>query len=69
VRAAAESVYDSLINSDFMIGLLDFLTKLISKVELVTKALGGVGGILTSIGMWIIKIKREEITAGLARTG
>jgi hypothetical protein len=51
VKAAAEDVYDSLIDEDFFIDMLKGVEKLLGGLSTLIDSLGGVKGILSSVAM------------------
>ena len=51
VKAASEDFWDTLINDDFFIDLLDIFEKLIVGVNSFTDSIGGVPGLLSGIGI------------------
>ena len=68
VQAALEGVYDSLINDEFFIDLLNGLEKLIKGVETFIDTFGGLGGILQAVGgifMTMYANKMPEVMNGL----
>ena len=71
VRAAAEDVYDSLINENFFIGLDNALTPVLTGVAKFIDGLGGMKGTLITIGAIVTRVFEIQIVSGLqnARLG
>ena len=70
VQAALEGVYDSLINDEFFIDLLNGLEKVIKGVEAFIDTFGGLGGILQAVGgifMTMYANKMPEVMNGLTQ--
>lgn len=65
VRAAAEDIYDSLINDDFFIGLDDAFTPFLSGIATVVDALGGMQGVLALVAMTMNKVYGDKIAQSL----
>jgi TP901 family phage tail tape measure protein len=65
VQAAAEGVYDSLLNEDFFIGFNDGLATLLSGVEGLVDGLGGMTGVIATIGSLIARHFAKEAPAAL----
>ena len=68
VQAALEGVYDSLINDEFFIDLLNGLEKVIKGVETFIDIFGGLGGVLQAVGgifMTMYANKMPEVMNGL----
>jgi len=59
VKAAAESIYSSLINEDFFIALNNFLEKGLDGINGLIKALGGIPGVLGAIGTVVTSVFSE----------
>jgi hypothetical protein len=65
VKAAWEDVYSALINDDFFIDLLNFVEKAVSGIKNLIGALGGIPGILTTIGSLVMTIFGKQMAEGL----
>ena len=65
VEAAAEEVYDKLINDEFFIDLLNTVEKLITGFSSLVDSMGGVPGLLSSIGFILTKVFSKQITVGI----
>ena len=65
VKAAAESIYDSLLNDEFFIDLTDGFAKVLGGVETLSKTLGGLPGILTIVGVAFNKIFSKQLISGV----
>ena len=61
VKAAAESIYDSLLNDEFFIDLTNGFAKVLDSVETLSKTLGGLPGILTIVGVAFNKIFSKQL--------
>lgn len=62
VQAAAEGIYDSLINDDFFINLNDGIAGVLGLIEKLIDAMGGFGGVLGAIGGLGLKVFGEQIS-------
>ena len=65
VEAAAEELYDKLINDEFFIDLLNITEKLINGFSDLIDTMGGVPGLLTTIGFILTKVFSNQISAGI----
>lgn len=65
VTAAAESIYQSLINDEFFIDLLNIFEKLINGVGSFISGLGGASGVLTLLGSIATKVFKVQIAQGI----
>lgn len=65
VKAAAEDIYDSLIDEDFFINTLKGLEKLLDGIGTVTDGLGGMKGILASVSMIATKLFAGQMAEGV----
>lgn len=68
VTAAAESIYSSLINDDFFITMLNVIEKLLHGVQDLIDGLGGLPGVLTTIGAIALRVFGDQISEGLSNT-
>ena len=64
-KAAAEDIYDSLINPDFYIKVDDLITPLLSGTADVIDAMGGMNGVLTASVLLINKVYGNKIAESL----
>lgn len=64
-KAAAEDIYDSLINPDFYIKVDDLITPLLSGTADVIDAMGGMNGVLTASVLLINKVYGDKIAESL----
>lgn len=62
VQAAAEGIYDSLINDDFFISLNNGIAGVLGLIEKLIDAMGGFGGVLGAIGGLGLKVFGEQIS-------
>ena len=67
VKANVEAVWDSLINSDGFIGLMDFAAGVLNVIDKITDNLGGLSGILITISGILMKTFSGKIAAGLTK--
>lgn len=65
VTAAAEDIYDSLVNPDFYIAADDVLTPLLSGIADVIDAAGGLSGVLTIAGTAMMSLYGDKIAQGM----
>ena len=65
VTAAAEEIYDKLINDEFFIDLLNNIEKIISFVDRLIDNLGGLKGVLTAVGAIVTRVFSEQLSQGL----
>ena len=61
VKAAAEDIYDSLINEDFFIGFDNVLAPFLSGVATAVDSFGGLQGILASVALLMNKVYGDKI--------
>lgn len=64
-KAAAEDIYDSLINPDFYIGVDDMVTPLLSRTADVIDALGGLQGVLAVVALGMNKVYGDKIAQSM----
>ena len=67
VRAAAEGVWDSIMDENFFIGVNNTLEDTLSVVERLIDALGGMPGLLSVIGIALTKNLGSSITSNITR--
>ena len=65
VEAAAQGIYDSLINDDFFIDLLNGFEKLLSFVDAAIDGLGGMKGVLTMVVAVATKLFSGQIASSM----
>lgn len=65
VRAAAEGLFDSLIDEDFFIGLLNGLEDVLTFIEKTVDAVGGLKGVLAAVSVVMTKMFSEQMAQGL----
>ena len=65
VKAALESIYSELINDDFFIDLLGFLEKVLSYADNLIDSFGGLGGVISQLGLIFTQIFSKKITEGI----
>lgn len=69
VQAAAEGIYDSLIDEEFFKDVDNIVAVVLNGINATIKGLGGVKGVLSNIGALITTIYRKEISQGLNTFG
>ncbi len=69
VQAAAEGIYDSLIDEEFFKDVDNIVAVVLNGINATIKGLGGVKGVLSNIGVLITTIYRKEISQGLNTFG
>jgi hypothetical protein len=62
VTAAAESLYDKLINDEFFIDLLNNVEKVLSFIDQIIDGLGGLQGVLLALGTVVTKVFATQIS-------
>lgn len=67
-KAAAEDIYDSLINPDFYIKVDDLITPLLSGTADVIDAMGGMNGVLAASVLLINKVYGDKIAESLRKS-
>lgn len=65
IKAAAEDIYDSLINPDFYIGVDNMVTPLLSRTADVIDALGGLQGVLAVVALGMNKVYGDKIAQSM----
>lgn len=65
VTAAAEAIYASLLDEDFFIGFLNVLEDILTGADRVIDSMGGLKGVLSSIGVIATKVFSDQISQGL----
>lgn len=65
VKTAWEDVYKSLINDEFFIDLLNFIEKAVKGIKNLIGAMGGIPGILTTIGSLVMTVFNKQMAEGL----
>lgn len=61
VKAAAEDIYDALINDKFFIELNDLLANILKGIKSFTDSIGGLKGVLSSLGVIALTVFRDQI--------
>lgn len=64
-KAAAEDIYDSLINPDFYIGVDNVITPLLSRTADVIDAMGGLKGILAVVALGMNQVYGDKIAQSM----
>lgn len=66
VRASAEAIYEALLNDDFFIDLNNNFADLLDGIKVFIDGMGGVKGILLSIGAIITRVFQKQIAESLS---
>ena len=66
VTAAAEAIYDALIDEDFFIGLNDAFAGFLGIIEKTIDGLGGIKGVLLTLGTILTQVFKKQIAESLA---
>lgn len=69
VQAAAEGIYDSLIDEEFFKDVDNVVTVVLNGINATIKGLGGVKGVVSNISALILGIYKKDITSGLNNFG
>ena len=67
VKAAAQDIYDSILDPDFFITFLNLLEDVLSGVANLTDALGGLPGVLSLLGVIGTKVFSEQLAGAVER--
>lgn len=65
VDAALEGLYDSLINDEAFIDLLNGIEKIVSATEMMVDSMGGFGGVISGLGVIFTNVFRKQITQSI----
>lgn len=65
VTAAAESIYQSLIDDDMFIGILNGFEKILNYIDLTIDSLGGLEGVLFTVGAILTKTFSQQMAQGI----
>ena len=65
VAAAAESLYNDLIDDEFFITLLNSLEKILTFVDKIIDRMGGLKGVLAGVAALVFKVAEKQIATGL----
>lgn len=69
VKAAWQAIYQDLVDEDFFIGLLNGFEKVLKQVDAFIDALGGVKGVLLTIGTIATSVLQNQIAQGIRDFG
>ena len=69
VRASAEAIYDALLNDDFFIGFNDLLSGILNRINDLIKGLGGLPGVLTTVGALLTRVFSAQLSSQIERIG
>ena len=67
VKVAAEGIYQSLIDDKFFIGVDDLISGILNSINGLIKGLGGIPGVLTTIGALLTKVFSAGIASNIDR--
>ena len=67
VKAAAEAIYDALLDEDFFIGLNNAMEGLLKTINGVIDGLGGLPGVLTFLGSVVTQVFDKQIASSIDR--
>lgn len=65
VKAAAQTIYADLINDEAFIDLLDAFEDILSSIDRFIQSIGGLKGVLTSLGAIVTKVFHDQLAKGL----
>ena len=65
VRAAAESIYDDLINDKFFISLSDAIAGALGAIDKLIDSIGGLPGVIAALGMIFTKVFKVQMAEGV----
>ena len=65
VQASLESIYSSLLDDKFFIGFNNILAEVLEQVNNFIKGMGGVKGVVVSLGTILVSVFNQQITASL----
>ena len=69
VQAAAEGIYDSLIDEEFFKDVDNVVAGVLNGINATIKGLGGVKGVLANVGALLTNIYRKDLSSGLSTFG
>ena len=67
VKAAAQDIYDSILDSDFFIELLNGFEKVLSMIANFTDSIGGLKGVFAGLGVIITKVFSTQLAESVER--
>lgn len=65
VSAAAQGIWDDLIDDEFFIGLLNTIEKIVTGIDWLIDSLGGLQGVLSAVGVLLTKVFASQISQGI----
>ena len=69
VTAAAESIYQKLLDDEWFISFLNNIEKVLGGVDSLVEKLGGMSGVLSTIGVLATKIFSKKLSEGISTIG
>ncbi len=69
VQAAAEGIYDSLIDEEFFKDVDNIVAVVLNGINATIKGLGGVKGVLANVGALVTNIYKKDLASGLSSFG
>ena len=65
VRAAAESIYDDLVDDKFFINLSDAIAGALNGIDNLIDSMGGLPGVLAALGLIFTRVFKNQMTEGI----
>ena len=65
VRASLESIWATLVDDDFFIGLNDGISHVVDTVKILIDSMGGVKGVVAGLGLVLTTVFKNNITDGI----
>jgi hypothetical protein len=65
VRAAAESIYDDLVDDKFFISLSDAIAGALDAIDKLIDSIGGLPGVIAALGMIFTKVFKVQMGEGV----
>ena len=65
VRAAAESIYDDLVDDKFFINLSDAIAGALNGIDNLIDSIGGLPGVLAALGLIFTRVFKNQMTEGI----
>ena len=65
VRASLESIWETLVDDDFFIGLNDGISHMVDTIKILIDSMGGVKGVVAGLGLALTTVFKNNITDGI----
>ena len=65
VRASLEGIYDTIIDDEAFIDVLNVIDDIVQGVDKLIDSVGGLGGVLSSLGVILTKVLHDKLATGL----